>query len=404
MLNQKQQEADDAVTKQNHQIVTLIGGPGTGKSYTTAAIIRNIFAKVLVTATTHAAKDNLAKMARHKVITTQAAMGFVLMRDNYKMKLAQVNPPKPTDLLIVEEISMLPVLVYEAILVAIEEGRIGKVLFLGDPLQLPSVDKSVDVATIPGLHITLTEQKRQDKADTSTLDYLDRLRQAIADGEDLPSLKELDNIHTYQKHDEFANAYLSSVENKVVLAYRNKVVDKYNAAIHAGDNQFNKGDIVILDKPLSNGKFTIANNGAAVSITEIKQDSKYPRLIISVVTTTGAKSILHFWTSKSELEDILEKLKEDEQEEQYWEIADNSFRLKHEYASTVFKAQGKSITEVFIDAADMWSAHSAKPSKYNHPIDKDMFLRLLYVAISRMELKAHLFIGTIRSYSYFEGD
>ena len=80
---------------------------------------------------------------------------------------------------------------------------------------------------------------------------------------------------------------------------------------------------------------------------------------------------------------------------------DTIYHPKQIYASTVHKAQGMTIEEVFIDVRDIYQQLFRVPSKYNHynkPISLEEYLRLIYVAISRMSYKAHLFIGEKRDY------
>ena len=78
---------------------------------------------------------------------------------------------------------------------------------------------------------------------------------------------------------------------------------------------------------------------------------------------------------------------------------------KHIYASTIHKAQGMTLDEVFIDATDVFKQLTRKPTKYNNynrPISIEEFLKLMYVAISRMRYKAHLYVGETRNYKYLK--
>lgn len=89
----------------------------------------------------------------------------------------------------------------------------------------------------------------------------------------------------------------------------------------------------------------------------------------------------------------------------YWQVSDQYMHPKHIYASTIHKAQGMTLDEVFIDATDVFKQLTRKPTKYNNynrPISIEEFLKLMYVAISRMRYKAHLYVGETRNYKYLK--
>ena len=401
-LNQKQLEAFETVVGEKSIVIVITGSAGTGKTTTMAAILEAVSCETTITATTHAAKTELGKRVQGKIVnTTQSAMGFSMVKKGYSMDLVQIHDPVKTDLLIVDETSMLPKKVFNAIQRSLKDGGIKAVVFLGDAVQLPAVSGGFDLNSIKGKHIELTEQMRQDEADITSKAYLDELRLAIdSDSATAPSLKELENITSYKSHVDFCNAYKDCNGDKRIITYRNRVADKYNEYIHTGEERFNKGDLVILDKPLMHAETIIANNGEVVVIdsAEYFQDMLYWKL--TVVTYDGSKvrGVLN-WDSPAAKEAKLSELKSDGNLNGFWSLSDKSFRLKHMYACTVFKSQGSSIANVFVDAADLWAAHTCKPSKWAHPISFKMFLRLLYVAVSRMEAKAHLFTGLGRDYS-----
>ena len=406
LLNAKQLEFYEAVTSDCRGFFTLLGSAGTGKSFTIGQIIQTFHEDdVTLTATTHAAKDVLAQMSKRKTLTTQSALNFKMVKEGYSMNLRQLDNSKikQSEVLIVDEVSMLPFEVFEAIVKEYEEGTYNKVIFLGDPLQLPSVSKGIDIMTVDAVTVILTEQMRQKTTSKDLKNYLEVLRHTIATDGPIVGIPTLDKIITYSEHKDFCKAYKDEMESKRVLAYRNRVVDKYNEYINSGDDHFNVGDTVVINKPIANSVETLANNGEEVSIINVKDETDtegYYRL--EVMTNSGSSATINHWASASVLERKLKTLEMEGREEDYWAVKDAAFSLKHTYASTVHKAQGKSIKHVFIDLNDIWQAYNTEPSKWAQPISKDLFLRLLYVAISRMETKAHVFIGTVRNYNYLK--
>lgn len=396
-LNKLQQKAFDAVIVDKVPILVLTGAGGVGKSHTTAAIIGAYGKDIAITATTNKAKEVLSQMAQRPANTVQSQMGFVITQHNYKQALKQVREPKCASLVIVEEISMLPLSVYEELLRNKAEGAISQLLFLGDPIQLKSIGEGVNPLDIPGLHIELTEQMRQSKEDIELATYLDDLRYAIEMSKNPPNFPtDTEAFKVITDHSEFAAAYKEATGVKKVIAYRNRVVDKYNEYIHDGEHIFNSGDTVVIDKPIGT-----ARNGDTVQILSIMESTKYAALEIVIITGSGEVFKVLQWHSKSALEHVLIECKNTGNEEHYWAVHNSSFNLKHQYACTVHKSQGSSYDAVFIDGTDLWDAHIATPTKWNNPITMDDFLRLLYVAISRMRTTCYLYIGQQRKYEKF---
>jgi len=397
-LNKLQQKAYDLVVHQKVAVVILTGSGGTGKSTTTAKIIQDYRGEVAVTATTNKAKDVLAQASGKHASTIQSRMGFIIVQKGFSQHLRQMNDPKYARLIVVDEISMLPYEVYTEIMAAVDAGLVQQVLFLGDPIQLKAIGKSIHPDEIPGTHLELTKQERQTGNDPVLTTYLQTLRDAIeTEAETPPEFPtESPSLQLIMNHKEFAELYHAEHGVKKLIAYRNRVVDKYNNTIHEGEDAFIVGDSVIIDKPL--GK---ARNGDLVNIISVTPDDKLDRYKLRVVTTIGERFTIYHWNNTTAYNDYLNVFVDAGDEMRYWEARNASFSLKHQYACTVYKAQGSSYDTVFIDGADLWNAYATPKNEWNHPISMDDFLRMLYVAISRMRTKCYIFVGDLRYYGKF---
>lgn len=372
--------------------VLLTGAAGTGKSYLIAKIAQNFKGKVLITATTNKAKANLKEATGKEAYTTHSALGFVMIRNGTQEYLSDINEAREADLLIVDEVSMLPNQVYQKIL----KTPYKHILFVGDECQLPAVGVKAKIQT--DLSINLTQQMRQDEMDVKLKRYMEKLRESIKTKklpdfkQDLPS-----NIEMYEDHKEFCKAYLNCESSKRILAYSNKVIDAYNNNI-TGKERYKVGDLLVIDKPLGKAK-----NG---DIVEVITAGEYEDRFVVRVSFDGDQYGFYVMKSKTLEEKFLNKALENGQE-YYWNTVDSIYHPKHIYASTIHKAQGQTIEEVFIDARDIAAQLDRKPSRYNHyngPISNEEFLKLTYVAISRMKTKAHLFIGEKRNYKNLKGE
>jgi exodeoxyribonuclease V alpha subunit len=133
-----QQQSDAVRMALTEKVSVLTGGPGTGKSTITASIIRLLKMRggsVLLAAPTGRAAKRMTETtgldARtiHRLLEYRPKNGSPFSRDN--------SNPLDTDLLIIDEASMIDILLANHLLDAVELGT--HLLFVGDIDQLPSV-------------------------------------------------------------------------------------------------------------------------------------------------------------------------------------------------------------------------------------------------------------------------
>lgn len=131
-----QQEA--AVKKALHDKVHIItGGPGTGKSTITNAILAvtsKLTDKILLAAPTGRAAKRMSEITKRKAFTLHALLEWDPMSGGFKRSR---DNPLSCDLLIVDEASMIDTPLLFSLLRAVPSGA--RVIFVGDIDQLPSV-------------------------------------------------------------------------------------------------------------------------------------------------------------------------------------------------------------------------------------------------------------------------
>ena len=125
-------------TALTHKVSVLTGGPGTGKSTITGSIIQILkekHATVLLAAPTGRAAKRLSETTGleaktiHRLLEFNPSEGVSFVRDRQN--------PLDADLIIIDETSMVDILLMNHLLNAIEAGS--HILFVGDKDQLPSV-------------------------------------------------------------------------------------------------------------------------------------------------------------------------------------------------------------------------------------------------------------------------
>lgn len=134
-LADKQKEAVKAALSEKMVIIT--GGPGTGKSTITNAILTitsRLTHKILLAAPTGRAAKRMSEITRREALTIHSMLKFDFKEKRFKHNK---DYPLPCDLLIVDEASMLDTPLATSLFAAIGEKT--RVILVGDVFQLPSV-------------------------------------------------------------------------------------------------------------------------------------------------------------------------------------------------------------------------------------------------------------------------
>lgn len=136
-LNLEERQKDAVLASLSEKIHIITGGPGTGKSTITQAIL-NIFEKItykiILAAPTGKAAKRMAEITRRHAVTIHA-----LLQYDFKTQAFRKNHENPIhcDLMIIDEASMLDTFLLYSLLRALPDHAI--LIFIGDVYQLPSV-------------------------------------------------------------------------------------------------------------------------------------------------------------------------------------------------------------------------------------------------------------------------
>ncbi len=127
-----QLEAIDTAIKS--KVMILTGGPGTGRSTTTMGIINSFYgAKILLAAPTGRAAKRLSEVTQMEAKTIHRLLEFK-PPEGYKRN---EESPLEGDVLIVDECSMVDIVLMYSLLRAMPDGM--RLILVGDVDQLPSV-------------------------------------------------------------------------------------------------------------------------------------------------------------------------------------------------------------------------------------------------------------------------
>lgn len=398
--------------------VSLTGAAGTGKTYLTTKLVKKLHEKyhITITAPTHKAlqvlRQNLLADSVDGVETKtlQSFLNLRLDTDYDKgmqkfepMKKSKDNDESRTDLLIVDESSMISQELYDFIIRAIEQNRVKAVLFVGDEFQLLPIDnmnnKIFDIRNQYKLEKTVRQ------AQGSYIINMATKARNIIQSKKYISIKEFfDDVafknqvqfFTNQKdfHNDFCTPETWAKQDKVIASFTNDSVDAHNRIIR---NRFWEAQNITNPEVLKKGDKVIFQQANVIDGKVVHQNS-------DIVELSSATKIyfepfkIYFWDcrdlenkpfkvidpdSKDNFSIALNKLANSAKYEKdielrrkkwksYFELKEVFIDVKYTYASTIHKLQGSTYESVYIDLSILENMKN-----------KDMMYRLLYVAITR---------------------
>jgi ATP-dependent DNA helicase PIF1 len=133
-------EVNELIEKLKYNNIFLTGGAGVGKSYLTKKLIKEYFGNLVVIAPTGIAAVNIGGQTIHSFFEFSRNLSKLNSLSYPKKKLLQ-----KTDLIIIDEISMVSKKLFDAINNRLNEVEYkGKLLIVGDFYQLPPVNVEVE--------------------------------------------------------------------------------------------------------------------------------------------------------------------------------------------------------------------------------------------------------------------
>ena len=279
---------------------------------------------------------------------------------------------------------MLTKQLIKALEALVSNEMVKKVVLVGDSNQL-MLEGYVKRLKYP--MFKLTKQMRQ-KDGSMLHKYLDELREQISTEEYRHDNRlECEEVIRYNNHAEFVEAYKQCNQEKIILAFQNQTVKHYNRNItkhlHKKNNEYNVNDVLVLREPFSD----VIRNNEKVTVVDCEELENWWNLRVE-----ARKGTFVFRTPKttSWLKEYLQPYIDKKDWNTYYRLREEFVLVHHCYALTVFKAQGSSFDEVFVDAKDILTAAGT-----------DDIFRMMYVAMSRCRHKVHLFIDGERDYGKF---
>lgn len=268
-LNDQQYEAYNAMrtwfnTPGGEKIFVLEGYAGTGKTTIVKKFMDSISAdptdpfstgaSIVVSAPTHKARKVIAKTTGRGSQTLHSLLGLRPDLDLNKLTLKDIKfvstddvinrlKTSQTDLIVIDESSMINKVLYDLILKVVDESNI-KVLFMGDPAQLPPINETISKVFLNKNKYQLTKVERQTGDNPlmfiydsirnnieSSSDKFEHLSQVNAAGEGVLFTRSQNYFDDIMLQMFDTEEYRNNPDYVKVLAYHNARVDYYNQKI-----------------------------------------------------------------------------------------------------------------------------------------------------------------------------
>jgi exodeoxyribonuclease-5 len=417
----------------NASVYVLTGSAGTGKTTVVKEILNLAYQanrEVVPTAMTHRAAEVLQEAIGIKTHTTHSAFGLSPALDAYGRETFKSTGGSIIDtnqLVVVDEASMVGNDMLTLLAKIIKEAR-SKILFVGDPYQLPPIAQRCSVfdGTLPTSElVTVHRQSGGNPILDKAIEFRDYIEGRI---DVMPTITDTTlnaaghGIHVMDK-DDFTASYVKSYLNyeagdevtRPLCTYTNKSAVEYNSLIRKSlfflqgtVEPYYPGELLISNSIVKDQGKTVLKNNEKVSVLAYKPTTLHglnghlvkverqrapnnrfitPTVFVPQDQDAAKAEIAKLQKLAKSQQDLVNGLRRGQegvpaQEElrrtQYWRaffaLKDSLADLRPPFAGTTHKAQGGTYPAVYVDMENIKTCRNPKVQA-----------RLMYVALTRAQ-------------------
>lgn len=400
-------------------VFVLSGGAGVGKTFLMGYIkshlldrykatckmlnMPEIFDKVYYTATTNKAAEVLEKSIQENVQTIHSFLGLKVQENNKTGKTELIPTGafrvRKNCIIFIDESSMIDTALYDFILSAFKDS---KIIFVGDHAQMAPVKEETSPVyqTVKPENFVFLGQPVRNAGNPALVELCSQLRNTVETGQFEPiqevpgSIEYLDPAQMQAKLDQ---TFMHPNNEARILCYTNTRVQDFNAYVRELRGLpplFTKGETLVVAQAYARGKMSLSVE-RQVEILEVDQtihDHGYSHLTKSgnplqyykaeilpksLFTTPMEVDLV---VDQEDLTAVLKALSRRKLWAEYFQLKSNFLDLRNLEACTVYKSQGSTYDEVFIDLGNIGTSHDAK-----------QVARMLFVGASRARHNVWLF-------------
>ena len=402
-----QYETINKVLSKKDKVVGFWGEGGTGKSYSISKFIEGLSddISVMMCTTTHQSlsvlKDMLPEHYKCNVETgtIHSFLGFRVFSDAGKTTLKKIDKDiNSFDYLIIDESSYLTKQLLDFIYSDELSSKIReKIICVGDKFQL-TIDGFLNLDSISSEELSVNMRQNED---SGLYKYCVQLREQIKlKGSPVPIESNGEDLILINNHTEFVSMYKKDCSDKIIIGFKNNTIKTYNSNIKQKllkKSVYSIGDnLTILEptfKQMGDGsRQQIFTNRERVQIVKVEDDSDDITTLLCK-NKKGSTARINVPKNKTKYTERLNAYAKEKDWKNYYRMKEMFNFVHHNYALTVYSAQGSTFDNVYIDLSD-----------FNPPNDpmNDKLMRMVYVALTRARKKAIVYLGSgVRDYAEF---
>lgn len=352
--------------------------------------------ETVITATTNKAVKVLANKVDHSDFKTiHSLLNIKPKKKGGEEVFEQVNWNRDNilkyDLIIIDECSMISEKLFDIIQNEIGGSRT-KVLFCGDPAQLPPINEEESLCfQFQGFE--LTEVIRHSDTISHKAKTV-RNQTSLVPMNSLIAEPEISYISLREANKLFHN-FSDNPDKARVLAWTNKTVIRWNSKLRTADwkarqgyepdTPFAAGDVIIANEPCTkpadtpSGERILMLNSEEGTIQEVREE--YDSWHLKVKKETGGIVTLKRIKKEyySTWKQTLDQFAAAKNWKDFWAEKKKYHDIRHAYALTTHKSQGSTFENVIIDPHDINKNRQTKERN-----------QLLYVAMTRAAEKVYI--------------
>lgn len=380
---------------ESEEVMILSAPAGCGKSFLLEHVLGENadikdYAKILdVTLTVGTAVTAMSNKAARVVkgVTFDSLLGLFPKTDynsgkSYRQKAGGIGNPQHNMVIVIDESSMLD---SDGLRLLGEMTNKCKIIFVCDRYQLPPVgEKESPIFRAEILTTEMVTPVRQ-AADSDLYALCQSLREGVRTKTLMP-LPESDQVK-YITDEEAAEFFTNMTAEDKVLAYTNQTTVNLNQFVreYKGITGFwHEGEHLISNGVLKRGSNTILTNEQEVTVMAEPEDvlTQHPKYDFETRMISTSAGIFKVPADPTAYNAVLKKLAKDKNWREFYPLKESMPDFRGAWSSTIHKSQGSTYRDVFIHLGDLRKASFQ---------DRDLFLRLLYVAVSRAKRQVYLY-------------
>lgn len=403
-LNEQQQKVAEAFEEflQNDEQFFLCCSPaGTGKTFLTKHFITEIFPNYkdeynnfYLTATTNRAASELFEATGIETYTIHSLLKLTLLND-YNTGETNLVPKGNVDayelptnsIVLVDECSMINKQLYNFLLTRTFNC---KIIFIGDDKQLAPVKETLS----PSFKTGVTNHRLTKVMRNNNVPELQELCSTLRDLVETKDFKTISvrgnaKVYTLEDKEEYRDLikthFAEPSLDKRILAYTNNTCINYCNYIfkNRGYTEYlNEGEYYTVNNVVKLRDEILFVGDTEVKLCEFLDEKNICGLdLITCELKYGKRHLtVNVPRDYNQYAQVLKFLAKQKDWRNYFKLKEEVADLRCRDASTVHKAQGMTLKEVFIDLDDLGTCKS-----------HDTFARLLYVAVSRAREKVYMY-------------